>query len=210
VAKGRAVLVSGSALSPDAQSIILWGDVVARLRFALISADLARVEEVLKEGGKGGAMVTDSLAPASAELAPVAKLIRSEFFDVESQVVNVKVASRLKRGLVTGRLGGEVGALDLASVDTTDLEAAIAEADERGCSFPETVHLRSTAVFVVRVRKLVAKEAWDAVRKEMDVRYLFQRFVLLFDRYCLLLFSVMYTSSRLLAWSRVVECTLSE
>ncbi len=204
------MLVSGSALSPDAQSIILWGDVVARLRFALISADLARVEEVLKEGGKGGAMVTDSLAPASAELAPVAKLIRSEFFDVESQVVNVKVASRLKRGLVTGRLGGEVGALDLASVDTTDLEAAIAEADERGCSFPETVHLRSTAVFVVRVRKLVAKEAWDAVRKEMDVRYLFQRFVLLFDRYCLLLFSVMYTSSRLLAWSRVVECTLSE
>ena len=146
--------------------VIHWGDVTARLRSALITADITRVEAVLQEG-RG---VTEAAPGVSADLAPVAKHIRAEFRDVESQVLNVKAVAQLKRGLRCGRIAGEVGALELGGVDVADLEAAIADADDKGCTFPETVHLQNTARFVVRVRKLVMKEAWDAVRKELDVR----------------------------------------
>jgi hypothetical protein len=75
----------------------------------------------------------------------------------------------LQRGLKSGRITGDVGDLDLSGVDTCDLEAAIALSDEKGCTFPETVHLRNTGMFVVRVRKLVVKDAWEAVGKELQV-----------------------------------------
>ncbi len=82
----------------------------------------------------------------------------------------MRVMAALQRGLKSGRIMGDVGELDLSGVDTGELEAAIALADEKACTFPETVHLRNTGMFVVRVRKLVAQDAWEAVGKELQVR----------------------------------------
>jgi hypothetical protein len=75
-----------SRLSSDARTIMLWGSVVLRLRTALVSADLATVEAVLLDAGRGAQHVLEATAAPSVELANVAKLMRAEFFDVENQV----------------------------------------------------------------------------------------------------------------------------
>jgi hypothetical protein len=59
---------------------------VLRLRTALVSADLATVEAVLADAGRGAQHVIDATASTSPELASIAKLLRTEFCDVENQV----------------------------------------------------------------------------------------------------------------------------
>ncbi len=59
---------------------------VLRLRTALVSADLSTVEAVLTDAGRGAQHVIDATASTSPDLASIAKLLRSEFCDVENQV----------------------------------------------------------------------------------------------------------------------------
>lgn len=156
------------AVSDSARTMVAWGHLVMRLRNALMCADLALVESVLVEVGRGGMLVTEGHM-ANIDLAATGRMLRAEFIDVENQVTNVRLISLLRHGLSVGRVTGEVGSVDTTTVDTTALEAAIRIADERGSVSQEVAHLLRLAQFVVKIRVLVVRDAWDFAARELQV-----------------------------------------
>jgi sugar diacid utilization regulator len=136
----------------EATSLQAAAKVALSLRSALLadnwsSEDPNSVEAVLREASAG--MLSD--------------LARPELSLVQSEVDNRRMIMSLSKALATGAASGAVGELDLRSIETADLDAAIADATDTGTKTDEGSRLLQAAKVIRRLRSVLLSGNWQWV-----------------------------------------------
>ncbi|KAA0165511.1 hypothetical protein FNF31_01856 [Cafeteria roenbergensis] len=130
--------------TPEARHMLFSAKVCLRLRHALLSGDFKEAQLTL-EAIRG---------------KPLATVALSEVRTVQDEVDNWAVVSSLASALASGRAGGAVGSLDLSVVDTEQLRAALARADELGVKTREAQSLVVGGRFVLDMRLALQEGDW--------------------------------------------------
>ena len=129
----------------ESKQMLFTAKVVARLRMCLLNNDLAEASLTLEAiNGK-----------------PLASVAIAEVRSIEDEVNNWTVITELGAAISKGVPTGSIGHLDLSSVDTTALVAALNHADALGIKTTEAGNLYAAAAAAYKLRTALLKDNWS-------------------------------------------------
>ena len=136
----------------EASQLVATAFLVRQLRRALLDSDLHTARTLL-DSVRGKV-----LAAAAAE----------EIQLVKYEVDNWLVVSELTAALSSGAPEGEVGQLDLGTIDTSALDVAIALTMKLGCHTVEARRCLLTALLIRRIRSALAAGDWGFLEQVLN------------------------------------------
>jgi hypothetical protein len=145
----------------EAANLLAAAKQVYKLRLALLNDNWSGAPPP----GAGEGEAADGVEAVLRESAalPLSDLVRAELGLVQAEVENRRIVTLLSAALATGAARGPVGELDLSSVDTVELDAAIAESTELGPKTEEADKLLQAAKLIRRLRAVLLANNWQWV-----------------------------------------------
>lgn len=136
----------------EARELVLAGQMLLRLRLAMLENNWDAVEAVLQHG-RGVRM--SALALPEMQLA-------------QDEVDNRRVLRVLRSALVAGAASGSVGSIDTSTISLRPLDEGLATAMELGCVTDDAERLLATTKRIRRLRARLLDGNWEDVADILD------------------------------------------
>ena len=135
----------------EVEGLVAVGEAVIRVREALLEDDWDTVRRALGSGTRG----------------PAWRVVQAEVDLVQGELDNRTLIARISKALSSGAASGDVGMLDLSSIEVAPLAVAVADALEASAVTEEAQQLLSTAQLVLTLRRALASEDWQGVERTL-------------------------------------------
>jgi hypothetical protein len=113
-------------------------------------------------------IATAILNPSRIEVKHTFDEVITEIQTARDYASEIIVQLVLKNAIIEGRIGGEVGALDLVQLSTAHLHAAITLANDLHVKGRETVRMLNTAKIAMRLRVAQSRDYWISKGQQED------------------------------------------